>query len=105
MDPWVNITTPGRQKILIPWAEDDPGLAGPELWVERVLHHARLAQLMVVTDFWLYTGGLLRWYPNLRHCMPQRKDDAASVESVYTDWATANFGPEVAAQIAHLFVS
>ena len=106
VDPaWVNITTPGRQKILIPWAEDDPGLAGPELWVERVLHHAKTGSTYGCNGLLAVHWRTSEVVPEFAALYAAAWDDAASVESVYTDWATANFGPEVAAQIAHLFVS
>lgn len=44
MDPaYANITN--HKKWAIPWMEDDPGLTGVQLWVNRTLMHANDAQI------------------------------------------------------------
>ena len=44
VDPAYGQLTIHKSKWVIPWAEDDPGLTAPELWVNRTLLHARDAQ-------------------------------------------------------------
>lgn len=53
VDPaYGNIThRPSDNKWAIPWAEDDPGLTAPELWVNRSLLHARDAHRYGVGGF------------------------------------------------------
>eukprot|EP00756_Hemistasia_phaeocysticola_P063578 Hpha_TRINITY_DN7051_c0_g1::TRINITY_DN7051_c0_g1_i2::g.22911::m.22911 len=41
VDPSFGDLKAGRESWVIPWLEDDPGLAGPQLWVDRSLQHAR----------------------------------------------------------------
>lgn len=44
MDPAYANLTHHPDKWVIPWAEDDPGLTAPELWVNRTILHAQEAQ-------------------------------------------------------------
>ena len=44
VDPAYTNITVHKDKWVIPWAEDDPGLTAPELWVNRTLLHAQAAQ-------------------------------------------------------------
>jgi hypothetical protein len=66
VDPaYANIThRTMANKWAIPWAEDDPGLTAPELWVNRSLSHARDAAAYGV-------GGLLSIHWRTRMTSPQ----------------------------------
>ena len=66
VDPaYANIThRPIANKWSIPWAEDDPGLTAPELWVNRSLLHARDSVKYGV-------GGLLSIHWRTRATSPQ----------------------------------
>ena len=77
----------------IPWAEDDPGLTAPELWVNRTLLHAQEAQLYNCTGL-----PFIHW--RTRDVAPQVaaghayawNDDLVSTD-FWDDWSTAQFGP------------
>eukprot|EP01043_Picozoa_sp_COSAG02_P056320 COSAG02_NODE_6662_length_3432_cov_2.361236_3_plen_157_part_00 len=106
MDPgWAGVTTKGRSKILIPWAEDDPGLAGPELWVERILDHA-------ATGASYGCNGLLAVHWRTSELVPEFAalraaawDDSPTAEVVYQSFCAAEFGKEVADEMAKLFLN
>ena len=72
VDPSYNNLThrTADKKWAIPWAEDDPGLTAPELWVGRSLDHARAAANYSV-------GGLLSIHWRTRATSPQSECDSA----------------------------
>ena len=104
VDPaYANIThRPTANKWAIPWAEDDPGLTAPELWVNRSLLHAR--------DAYNYSvGGLLSIHWRTRMTSPQIMSAHAvawnlSLESHdhWVSWALGVFGD---AAVAAAFAS
>ena len=107
VDPaYANIThRPPGNKWAIPWAEDDPGLTAPELWVNRSLSHARDAAAYGV-------GGLLSIHWRTRMTSPQIGSAHAvawNLSLTSTDywggWALGQFGDAgVAAAAAAVFV-
>lgn len=108
VDPaYANITHRSRaNKWAIPWAEDDPGLTAPELWVNRSLEHARDANKYGV-------GGLLSIHWRTRNTSPQILSAHAvawNISLTSTDhwsiWALGEFGdPTIASEIAKVFES
>jgi hypothetical protein len=99
VDPaYKNVThrTPAN-KWAIPWAEDDPGLTAPELWVNRSLSHARDANSYGV-------GGLLSIHWRTRMTSPQIGSAHAvswnislTTQDYWKSWALGQFGdPSVA---------
>ena len=64
VDPAYANLTHHPNKWAIPWAEDDPGLTAPELWLNRTLMHAQEAQSYNVT-------GLLMIHWRTRAVSPQ----------------------------------
>ena len=108
VDPaYANITHRTRElKWAIPWAEDDPGLTAPELWVNRSLSHARDAASYGV-------GGLLSIHWRTRATSPQIGSAHAvawdlnlTASAYWGAWAAGQFGDEgVAMAAAALFGS
>ena len=108
VDPaYANIThRPPSNKWAIPWAEDDPGLTAPELWVNRSLLHARDAAAYGV-------GGLLSIHWRTRMTSPQIGSAHAvawnlSLTSVdyWASWARGQFGDAgIAAAVAAIMVT
>lgn len=127
VDPgWAGVTAADRGKILIPWAEDDPGLAGPELWVERILDHAK-------TGAGYGCNGLLAVHWRTSELVPEfaalqaaawGSEDTladnsdsdsgndsggafatATAKDVYSSFCKAEFGVEVAEEMAAIFLS
>lgn len=105
VDPgWAGVTTEGRGKVLIPWAEDDPGLAGPELWVERILDHAS-------TGAHYGCNGLLAVHWRTSELVPEFAalqaaawDETPSTKAVYQRFCTAEFGEEVSDEMTEIFL-
>ena len=108
VDPaYANIThRPSANKWAIPWAEDDPGLTAPELWVNRSLMHARDAANYSV-------GGLLSIHWRTRMTSPQIGSAHAVAWNLsltsfdyWRTWALGQFGDAgVAAAFAAIMVS
>ena len=106
VDPaYANIThRTTANKWAIPWAEDDPGLTAPELWVNRSLAHARDAAAYGV-------GGLLSIHWRTRMTSPQIGSAHAvawnlslAAPDYWRSWALGQFGdPAVAAAAAAVF--
>jgi len=96
VDPgWANVTAKGRSKMLIPWAEDDPGLAGPELWVERMLDHARVGAGYGCNGLLAVHWRTSELVPEFAAMRAAAWDDAPTARAVYTEFCTAQFGAEV----------
>jgi hypothetical protein len=108
VDPaYANITHRSNdQKWAIPWAEDDPGLTAPELWVNRSLSHARDAHSYGV-------GGLLSIHWRTRMTSPQIASAHASAWNISLQasdfWLTFVLGqfndPTVSSSAALIFES
>jgi len=108
VDPaYANIThRTAANKWAIPWAEDDPGLTAPELWVNRSLAHARDAAAYGV-------GGLLSIHWRTRMTSPQIGSAHAAAWNIsleaadyWSAWALGQFGDEaVAAAAAAIFAT
>jgi hypothetical protein len=108
VDPaYANITHRSNdQKWAIPWAEDDPGLTAPELWVNRSLSHARDAHSYGV-------GGLLSIHWRTRMTSPQIASAHASAWNISLQasdfWSTFVLGqfndPTVSSSAALIFES
>ena len=108
VDPaYENIThRTAANKWAIPWAEDDPGLTAPELWVNRSLLHARDAAAYGV-------GGLLSIHWRTRMTSPQIGSAHAvawnltlTADDYWAGWAAGQFGdPAVAAAAAAVFAT
>ena len=107
VDPaYANVTR--HAATVIPWMEDDEGLAGAELWVNRTLDHASHAAGYAAS-------GLLGLLWRTWETEPQLAALAAAGWStpdgqpltdaaVYADWCAANFGADTAATCASLFL-
>lgn len=107
VDPgWANVTAAGRSKVLIPWAEDDPGLAGPELWVERMLDHAAKGVGYGVNGLlavhWR-TSELVPEFAAMRSAAWDPKE-TATARAVYSDFCQAHFGEEVRDEMTDIFL-
>ena len=81
--------------MLIPWAEDDPGLAGPELWVERMLDHARGGAGYGCNGLLAVHWRTSELVPEFAAMRAAAWDDAPTARAVYTEFCTAQFGAEV----------
>jgi hypothetical protein len=102
VDPaYANIThRTTANKWAIPWAEDDPGLTAPELWVNRSLSHARDAAAYGV-------GGLLSIHWRTRMTSPQIGSAHAvawnlslATADYWQTWALGQFGDAAVAGAA-----
>ncbi len=102
VDPaYANIThRTAANKWAIPWAEDDPGLTAPELWVNRSLAHARDAAAYGV-------GGLLSIHWRTRMTSPQigsahavAWDLTLTPAAYWASWALGQFGDAAVASAA-----
>ena len=117
----------GRPKWSMPWLEDDPALTIPQLWAGRMRRDAAdslnygctgligihwrtriigptvsaLAQAGWNQDF---AKGLVS-DPNKIANDPNNVPRDLQVTDFYRDWATAQFGPEVAKPLADIFAS
>eukprot|EP00035_Acanthoeca_spectabilis_P001424 m.80027 g.80027 ORF g.80027 m.80027 type:complete len:983 (-) comp10865_c0_seq1:26-2974(-) len=97
----------GNRSWAIPWMEDDLSLNGAELWVNRTLEHAALANKYG-------TSGLLGLTWRTWETAPQISALATAAWStgdppltdlgLYTDFCTANFGADTAAECAARFL-
>ena len=103
---FANITR--HAATVIPWMEDDEGLAGAELWVARTLDHAAHAAGYAAS-------GLLGLLWRTWETEPQLAALAAAgwsapdgqpltAAAVYTDWCAASFGADTADTCAALFL-
>lgn len=96
---WTLLTPALALRWVIPWAEDDPGLTAPELWLNRTLLHA--------ADAIKYgCGGLSEALSEpessgcviARHCcMPSLAPLAAAV---MIHWRTRMTSPQIGAALA-----
>jgi hypothetical protein len=106
VDPgWAQVTTPGRSKILIPWAEDDPGLAGPELWVERILDHAAVGNRYGCTGLLAVHWRTQELVPEFAAMHSAAWATAPNATDVYAEFAKAEFGAEVSEEMTQIFLS
>jgi hypothetical protein len=92
-----------HKKWDIPWMEDDPGLSAPELWVNRTLMH--------MEDAAKYgCQGLLgiHWRTGMTSptisAMAQKSWNAdLKSGSFWADWASSNFGANMAQSVGPIF--
>jgi hypothetical protein len=99
-----------HRSIVIPWMEDDMGLAGAELFVNRTLWHAADAAAYNATGL---LGLLWRTYetvPQLAALADAGWNETSPVvgltaEGVYLDFCAANFGADTADECASLFLA
>jgi len=104
VDPsYANVTH--HRKYVIPWAEDDPRLTQPQLWVNRSIEHGDDAQRYGAE-------GLINIHWRTRAVAPQvaataRRAWAGNFTSAefWQDWAAAEFGPGVGPRAADVFGS
>jgi hypothetical protein len=104
VDPaYENITH--HEKLVIPWAEDDPRLTAPELWVNRSIEHGNSAELY-------NASGLINIHWRTRAVSPQVAATAQRAwgggftsMDFWADWCQAQFGPTAAGAAASLFES
>ncbi len=101
---------------VIPWMEDDLGLAGGELWVERTLAHAadaaRFNASGLLGILWrtfetspqIAALATAAWVQQQQQPSPSAPPPP-STASVYGDFCTANFGAATAATCTALFLS
>jgi hypothetical protein len=90
---------------VIPWAEDDPGLTAPELWLNRTLLHA--------ADAIKYgCGGLMMIHWRTRMTSPQigaahavAWNTSLTAVDYWNSWAFSQFGPDISAQTAAVFAA
>jgi hypothetical protein len=109
----------GRPKWAIPWLEDDPGMTMPQLWAGRMRRDAADALKYGCTGLlgihwrtrilapnvsalakaaWRQTG----WKGEMT-TSTDGKSQYSPVADFYTDWAQAEFGPDVAEPVANIF--
>lgn len=104
VDPaYANVTR--HKTIVIPWAEDDPRLTAPELWVNRSIEHGNSAEQY-------NASGLVNIHWRTRAVSPQVAATAQRAWGggftsldFWADWAQAQFGPAAASDAAALFES
>ena len=104
---WANVSAKGREKIVIPWAEDDPGLAGPEFWSGRILAHAQEAEDYGATGLLLVhwrTSELSTQFAALTTAS-WSSTIPSSAEFVYRAWCRTNFGEAVGDKAAQLLLA
>ena len=92
-------------KWSIPWLEDDEALIGAELWVERVVCHARKAATLGVTGI---MGIHWRTFePSLaaKALATAAWNLTVSSADLYSDFAAAAFGPEAGPKAAAILQS
>lgn len=94
-----------REKWVIPWMEDDPGLIGAELWVNRTLSHSADAKKYGVNGLLGIHWRTLETSLTIRALAESAWSDSVSVEKLYFDFANATFGPAAAQAVADIFVS
>lgn len=92
---------------VIPWMEDDMGLAGAELWVNRTLWHAADAASYNATGL---LGILWRTWitsPQIAALAASgwQGADNTSALDIYTDFCASNFGADTAGVCASLFMA
>jgi hypothetical protein len=96
-----------HSSTVIPWMEDDLGLAGGELWVNRTLSHASDAARYNAT-------GLLGILWRTFETMPQvyalsvagwQSPSSLSAQDIYYDFCLSNFGSETVENCTLLFLS
>ena len=105
VDPgWAGVTTEGRSKVLIPWAEDDPGLAGPELWVERILNHARTGANYGCNGLLAIHWRTSELVPEFAAVQAAAWEDTPTAKEVYQRFCTAEFGEEVSDEMTEIFL-
>jgi hypothetical protein len=104
----------GRGKWAIPWLEDDPALASPQLWVERMNRDAEDALRYGCTGLMGIHWRTRILAPNVA-ALAQASwsrgggNDAGNAPLVdpnafYADWTLHEFGPAVAKDAARIFV-
>lgn len=89
----------------ITWLEDDMGLAGAELWVERTLAQGRASAAYNVSGFMGLLWRTWETMPQMAALTASAWDPNATTLGVYADFCAAQFGPDTAAECAALFVS
>jgi hypothetical protein len=103
----------GRGKWAIPWLEDDPALASPQLWVGRMNRDAQDALTYGCTGLMGIHWRTRILAPNvaaLAQASWSRGGGNANAPLVdpitfYADWVLHEFGPGVATDAARIFVS
>ena len=108
----------GRQKWAIPWMEDDPGLIYPQLWAGRMRRDAMDALNYGCTGLFGIHWRTRIIGPNVSALAKAAWDQGAwkslelsdtvrdlPVKDFYEDWATAQFGEEVAKPMSAIFTA
>lgn len=104
VDPaYANITH--HDKWVIPWAEDDPGLTAPELWLNRTLSHARDAQAYGADGLLIIHWRTRVIDPQVSTGLAYAWNTSLTTTDAWAAWAQAQFGPSAAPQAAAIFLS
>lgn len=94
-----------HDKWVIPWAEDDPGLTAPELWLNRTLEHCQSAVAYNITGLQIIHWRTRAVSPQIGAAHAWAWDQTITSASYWLDWATAQFGPSVATAASAILIS
>lgn len=104
VDPaYANITH--HAKTVIPWAEDDPGLTAPELWLNRTLAHARDAQAYGASGLLIIHWRTRVIDPQVSTGLAYAWNTSLTTPDAWDSWCLAQFGPTAASQASAIFQS
>ena len=109
----------GREKWVIPWLEDDGAMVSPQLWVGRIRKDAFDAEKYgcngLMGIHWrtrvldpnisaLAQAGWNQGNWDVNPLKEEKEPRFLPVEDFYRDWVMAQFGKEVASEVAAIFV-
>ena len=108
VDPsFANVTA--HPSTIIPWLEDDLGLAGGELWVERTLAHASDAARFNASGLLGILWRTFETTPQLSALSAAAWQSPSSppltAQAIYRDFCTSNFGAATSENCTSLFLS
>jgi hypothetical protein len=100
---FLNVTN--HPSTVIPWMEDDLGLAGAELWVERTLAHAADAARFNASGLLGILWRTFETTPQVSALASAGWQSSLTPETIYHDFCTYNFGANTADNCTLLFLS
>jgi hypothetical protein len=103
IDPaYANITHRTKKQV-IPWAEDDPGLTAPELWVNRSIYHLVTALSYNVTSFMIIFWRTRMTSPVITATMQFNFGQISSSDEFFDKWANIAFSNSLGPQMSSIF--
>jgi len=94
-----------HEKWDIPWAEDDPSLTAPELWLNRTLEHCLAAVSYNVTGLHIIHWRTRAVSPQVGAAFAFSWDVALTSETYWASWAATQFGPSAGPGCADILIS